>query len=191
MGNYLRHWTRAGVPQGDCLSPTLYSLYIASLALYLDAAPDVPGAAFGLALIKQLFFADDLSVPTPGPAHLQKALNRVCEWSAAFGMDVNCSVNKTEAMNFPATKPAAPLEPAICPTTGDKVRWVSSYIYLGAEKNLALDDKGTITRMYESSQKICCASTPLTASCEAHRYSTNLRSSGVTCSARRHTTEAL
>ena len=55
-----------GVPQGDRLSPLLFSIFLADLSIYLENAQ-----------CTVIFYADDLALGSNDPQNLQNALNKL------------------------------------------------------------------------------------------------------------------
>ncbi|CAH8637179.1 unnamed protein product [Dicrocoelium dendriticum] len=93
----LRQAVLSGVPQGSVLGPLLFAIYV----------NDLPGELG----VSSLMFADDLKlwniVDIPGgPEAIQRALDRLWEWSILWLMPINrakCSVLRIGAAN-PATR---------------------------------------------------------------------------------------
>ena len=76
-----------GVRQGDCLSPTLFSLYINDLAMHLkDYGPtvDLNGVH-----TNSLLYADDLVIVAETEDQLQNLLNLVYNWCLTWWLKVN------------------------------------------------------------------------------------------------------
>lgn len=119
----------AGVPQGSCLSPILYSRYT-------DDIPVVDDVQIAL-------YADDTAYFVSSPSarfaatKIQRTLDRLPEWLAAWRMSVN--VGKTQAMQSRGTKkaikPAKPLR-----LFDQEIPWAPKVKYLGVtiDKNLRM-----------------------------------------------------
>ena len=83
-----------GVPQGDPLSPLLYSIYTHDL-------PDIlkhEGVSLGNTEIKYLLYADDLVLISSSSTGLQNALNRLGHYTRKNNLTVNTA--KTKCMIF-------------------------------------------------------------------------------------------
>jgi hypothetical protein len=77
----------AGVRQGDPLSPTLFSIYINSLALRLKES--CPTLSFGEHTLNSLLYADDMVVITESEQDLQTCLNTIERWCNQWRVRVN------------------------------------------------------------------------------------------------------
>ena len=89
-----------GVRQGDCLSPTLFSLYINDLAIHLKeygTTLDLNGVH-----INSLLYADDLMIMTETEEQLQNLLNLVFNWCSTWRLKVN--TYKTNVVHFRPTR---------------------------------------------------------------------------------------
>ena len=121
-----------GVPQGDPLSCLLFNLFIDSLSRFLRSRPDLPGVtAFGGGVnLQHQFYADDLVGLACSAAELQRLLAYVKQWADAWGMEINTSVGKTEAMLVDAD--ASHVHPPhLVLDDGRAVQWTYTYRYLG------------------------------------------------------------
>ena len=84
-----------GVPQGDPLSPLLFSLFTADLPEHLSHS----GALLNNGVeIKYLLYADDLVLLSNDPDHLQTALGRLHTYVTSSKLTVN--VAKTKCLTF-------------------------------------------------------------------------------------------
>ena len=138
----------AGVPQGCPLSPLLFNLYLAGLSRFLDDDAGGAGASALDARLRHLVFADDLAVVAETPAALQRALDRVHQWSLAWGMEVSVGPSKTEGQAFltPEDAETGAALPAL--TVGAAaVQWVTEYRYLGYALRSDLDDSVALARV--------------------------------------------
>ena len=88
--------TRSGVMQGDCLSPTLFNLFINDLAVHLKDMN--VGITIEETLIPILLYADDVVILANDESEMQKMLNIVNKWCDQWKMKVNMS--KTKVMHF-------------------------------------------------------------------------------------------
>ena len=89
-----------GVRQGDCLSPTLFSLYINDLAVHLkDYRPtiDLNGVH-----INSLLYADDIVTVVETEDQLQNLLKLVYNWCLTWRLKVN--TDKTNILHFRPTR---------------------------------------------------------------------------------------
>ena len=88
-------WSFNGVPQGDPVSPLLYSLFTADLPDKLNFS--------GVKIndehdIKYLIYADDMVLLSNKPEQLQMALNQLNRYTQANNVTVNTT--KTKCMTF-------------------------------------------------------------------------------------------
>ena len=83
-----------GVPQGDALSPLLFSLFISDLPSHLNFEfPRLNNIPIGY-----LLYADDLVVMADTKSELQKAINSVVEYCHSNNLTINAS--KTQYLVF-------------------------------------------------------------------------------------------
>ena len=77
--------TKTGVPQGSCLSPVLWNLFIHDLDEYLPQ----DGVGFNSNRIKPLLFADDLVLVIEGEEYLKKTLKGLRKWADVNKLTIN------------------------------------------------------------------------------------------------------
>ncbi len=119
-----------GVPQGQCLSPHLNSLFTAGLPSTLHG-PDVC----------TFIYADDLAICSPNLKSLQNSVNNLATYCEESKLSVN--VNKTKAMKFR-------LGGRLCKNDvisykGENIEFVSKFTYLG----VVLQTKGGFSEHIE------------------------------------------
>jgi len=133
-----------GVPQGDVLSPWLFNLFVESLIRTIRADATFTGVCeFGIT-VKELMYADDLSMLCTSRQQAERALEIVNFWCHMWGMRINTGAGKTEVLVFGEVPPAGGWRPL---RVGQLVvSVVSEYRYLGLEVNLELDYKPLIER---------------------------------------------
>ena len=139
-----------GVPQGDPLSCLLFNLFIDSLSRFLSSRPDIPGvSAFnGGIVLQHLLYADDLVCLAGSADELQRMLDYVKQWADAWGLELNTSVGKTEAMLIDADAAFEPAQqPPLVLNDGRNVRWTQSYRYLGYMLRCDLRDNDAVAGM--------------------------------------------
>ncbi len=94
VNGYVTDWfeTEYGVKQGDCLSPSLFSLYINDLVSDLNInAVGIENNEFS---IKCLLYADDIALIGNSVNDLQCMLNTMYEWCKKWQMKVNPGKSK-------------------------------------------------------------------------------------------------
>ena len=110
-----------GVPQGDPLSPLLFSLFTADLPDWIAHE----GVRVGNTEVKYLLYADDLVLLSNEPRELQKGLNQLSRYVADSNLTVN--VLKTKCVTFYR---------GYCPTSyfnfnGEVIENCNQFTYLG------------------------------------------------------------
>ena len=88
---------KAGVCQGESLSPFLFSLFINDINSYMKEDPRV-GISFYQIYVILLLFADDMVLFSESRQGLQQGLNRLHEYCVNWGLSVNA--NKTKCLVF-------------------------------------------------------------------------------------------
>jgi hypothetical protein len=91
-----------GVPQGDPLSPLLFSLFTSDLPDFISHE----GVYLGSTEIKYLLYADDLVLLANQPGELQKALNQLCQYVGESKLTVNALKTKCVAF-YNGSRPTA------------------------------------------------------------------------------------
>ena len=88
---------KAGVCQGESLSPFLFSLFLNDINSYMREDPNV-GLSFYQIYIILLLFADDMVLFSESRQGLQQGLNRLYNYCVDWGLNVNAS--KTKCLVF-------------------------------------------------------------------------------------------
>ena len=137
-----------GTPQGDPLSPKIFNLLVQALSRKLNNSPSLRGISFrgrpgvldAEAIIRHLFYADDLVIIGTSRAEIAVAANVVEEWCGDWGFSIATGKRKTNAMFMPFKRPSGiastPLAPPDDPSNiltakGLEILWTDEYRFLG------------------------------------------------------------
>ncbi len=88
---------KAGVCQGESLSPFLFSMFLNDINSYMREDPSV-GLSFYQIYLVLLLFADDMVLFSESRQGLQQGLNRLHDYCVYWGLTVNA--NKTKCLVF-------------------------------------------------------------------------------------------
>lgn len=130
LSNELSEWfiTELGIRQGDNLLPTLFSIFINSLATEIKELN--LGTSLGDFKVSILLYADDIVILAERPTDMQTMLNTVNNWCERNKMKIN--MGKTRIMEFRKKG----IEKSLAKFTLGKniVEKCSFYKYLGVSK---------------------------------------------------------
>ena len=149
-----------GIKQGCPLSPLLFNLALEALLPALNARSTGYTLENG-STVKQLVFADDISLVTPSKAELEGMLlivHQFCEWS---GLSLN--VRKCGCLSIINSSARGRYVEPFSPCFGDQcipaLRWEDTYRYLGVEvgrqrsgtlDNLSKEIEATVDKILET-----------------------------------------
>ena len=136
--------TEFGVKQGDCLSPTLFGLFVNDMVN--DLKTNCVGVHLGDLIIHCLLYADDIALMAESEEDLQRMFDVMHSWCKKWRMKVN--PQKSNVVHF---------RPRSCPRTsfvfkyGDQIlQTVTKYKYLGIVFDEFLDYNVTATVLADS-----------------------------------------
>ena len=140
-----------GVKQGDCLSPTLFSIFINDLAQQIKDCgigvkiEDIAGSN-ELIVLNILLYADDIVLFAENEIDMQSLLYEVQVWCENWRLEINLS--KTNIMHVrPKRRPRSIF---IFIINKRQVEYCSFYKYLGCHINEHLDYKFTAEALSDS-----------------------------------------
>ena len=149
LDGHLTEWFKilGGVRQGDNLAPTLFAIFLNSLA---DKVKELKnGINVGESNIPILLYADDIVVMSESEEGLQLQLNTILEWTRDNRMMMN--MDKTKIIHFRNNrKQQTKTNFTIGQETLEKC---SSYKYLGLEINEHLKAESQIEALTKSASK--------------------------------------
>ena len=138
-----------GVRQGDPLSPTLFGLYIETLADELSAGMSPSNTfAVGGVPVFLLLYADDLVLVAATPSALQQELDILAKFSSDWDLTVNMKKKKTVTFN------PQPADSKLAWTLmGEAVTPATQYTYLGLIFDSKTGLKAAPRRLVDSGHK--------------------------------------
>ena len=129
--------TTSGVKQGDCLSPTMFGIFIN------DLVTDLKSLGIGVKIVDEiisiLLFADDIILLAESEEDLQKMLDCTNEWCKKWKMFVN--KDKTKIVHFRNKRKPQTMYKFLFDES--ELEIVSQYKYLGIILTEHLDFNGT------------------------------------------------
>ena len=140
LNNLYTEWfpTQIGVRQGDCLSSSLFALYINDLAVGINGLGK--GIKCGNVNISLLMYADDVVILTENENDMQCILDFVEKWCKKWRLVIN--KDKTKAMHFRKSRKLRSKYSFHIGT--DCLDYVSDYKYLGVTINEYLNYNNTV-----------------------------------------------
>jgi hypothetical protein len=130
-----------GLPQGDPLSPLLFSLYIADLPDVLHCCNGIPLQSNTHDSLKYILYADDLVLVAPTPIDLQISVARLQTYCTEN--DLTVSIPKTKCLAF--YKGNIPYYSIFL--NGEKLDKVNEFTYLGVVLTTRLASSKHISRV--------------------------------------------
>ena len=124
--------------QGDSLSPVLFASFINDLASQINEAR--VGAYIGGEQISLLMYADDIVLISTNEAGAQAQLDVMSEWCSTWAMKINAKKSQIIHVRNPQ-KPVSKI-PLSC--SGQVLKYVSDYKYLGYIFNEHLSQTSTV-----------------------------------------------
>ena len=114
-----------GVKQGDCLSPTLFGIYINDLVADLNNAGY--GISIGNRTVNCLLYADDLALKAGNERDIQAMLDIVHTWCRKWRIKINCG--KSHLVHY--RRPAVARSEVNFHIGPQCIETVAQYKYLG------------------------------------------------------------
>ena len=118
-----------GLMQGECLSPSLFSMYVNDIVEHIESVESM-GVLLGNTKITVLKYADDLVLFAKSAKSLQLGLNALHQFCEINKLAVNC--DKSKVMHFTANKSVTVKD---LQYDGTKLEWVNNFKYLGVTFN--------------------------------------------------------
>ena len=138
INGYNTRWFNAdlGVRQGDCISPTLFSLFVNDMAKEVKEAEC--GVQFGDIKVSILLYADDVVLIAENEADLQRLLDIVTEWCKKWRLKT--SVLKSKVVHF--RHASADITNYQFHLSGQEIECTKKYKYLGIifDEHLTFDN---------------------------------------------------
>ena len=135
LNNLHTDWfnTENGVRQGDCLSPTLFAIFVNDLAVQLKNLN--LGVEVANEKICLLMYADDIVLLTDSEEDMQVLLNKLGEWCNQWRLRIN--MNKSEVLHVRCKRKAR--SNFLFKLNGSVLNYTSQYKYLGLLLNEHMD----------------------------------------------------
>ncbi len=149
LNGHLGGWfpVKAGVRQGDSLSPVLFSIFINDLAQGVSDLKQ--GINIGDDRLDLLLYADDIVLISKDVKGAQQQLDFMTTWCSQWGMAINAK--KSQVMHIRHHHKPRNKTPLNC--CGQRLEYVSTYKYLGYHMHEHLSHHATVKILTSSAKR--------------------------------------
>ena len=139
--------SKNGVRQGDCLSPTLFGIFINDIAEVTNNCG--AGIPINVGSVSILMYADDFALISETPDGLQKQLDALHKWCTDWRMKIN--VKKSQVVHYRKNNTPATTFNFLIGSSSIKI--VKAYKYLGVYLDEFIDFKLAVETLSKAASR--------------------------------------